>query len=175
MTKGVCPDIRQLPHFITFPPYIAKDRMLERRALLFCAVLQGFQSMQEWAAGNQRTAASGTYISKATSSNFGNKAPKAASADTGLKGSDDFLTRVLRKVRDFIANINFELVELQDLLLGIATGALAPRSWEQPLISSGSVVYRFKDGCRLLTVRCRLSVGPGQQAEACPSEVRFRV
>eukprot|EP00439_Symbiodinium_sp_Y106_P085235 s126_g27.t3 len=69
------------PQSITFPPY----------------------SAQEWAQGNMKTAASGTYISKAVSSNFANQAPR---------------------VRDFIANINFELAELMNLLLTIASGTL---------------------------------------------------
>ena len=50
-----------------------------------------------------RTAASGTYISKAVSSNFPNQAPRVSS---------------------FIANVNFELAELIDLLLTIASGTL---------------------------------------------------
>ncbi|CAE7297920.1 unnamed protein product [Symbiodinium sp. CCMP2592] len=67
------------PHHITFPPY----------------------SAQEWLHGNMRTAASGTYISKAVSSNFANQA---------------------LRVRNFIANMNFELAELMKLLLAIASG-----------------------------------------------------
>eukprot|EP00439_Symbiodinium_sp_Y106_P060372 s666_g8.t3 len=73
--------ITQQPQSITFPPY----------------------SASEWAQGNMRTAASGTYISKAVSSNFPNQAPRVSS---------------------FIANVNFELAELMDLLLTIASGTL---------------------------------------------------
>ena len=73
--------ITQKPQSITFPPY----------------------SASEWAQGNMRTAASGTYISKAVSSNFPNQAPRVSS---------------------FIANVNFELAELIDLLLTIASGTL---------------------------------------------------
>ncbi|OLQ02861.1 hypothetical protein AK812_SmicGene14236 [Symbiodinium microadriaticum] len=73
--------ITQQPQSIVFPPY----------------------SASEWAQGNMRTAASGTYISKSVSSNFANQAPKVSS---------------------FIAGVNFELAELMDLLLTIATGTL---------------------------------------------------
>ncbi|CAE7831424.1 unnamed protein product, partial [Symbiodinium sp. KB8] len=73
--------ITQQPQSIVFPPY----------------------SASEWAQGNMRTAASGTYISKSVSSNFANQAPKVSS---------------------FIAGVNFELAELMDLLLTIAAGTL---------------------------------------------------
>ena len=72
--------ISSQPHPITFPPH----------------------SALEWAQGNFRTEATGTYVSKATSSNFGNQAPR---------------------VRDFISNMRFELAEIMDLLLTITSGS----------------------------------------------------